>query len=308
MGLKFGLLGTGHWAVETHGAALAAHPDAVLAGVWGRDFAKAEVLAERCGTTAYKDVDELLADVDAVAIALPPDVQAEQALRAAQAGRHLLLEKPVALSTSVADQLMVEIESRELASVVFFTHRFSDNVENFMAKASESTWQGVRATLFSSIFQDGNPFGESPWRREKGGLWDVGPHVLSVVLPVLGPVTEVSALSGPRDTVHMLTRHADGAVGSFAVTLDAPPKARTFDVFLHGDHGWVPVPKGDREPVEAFGSAIDRLLAQVSQGSQEPCDVRFGREVVATLEAAERSLWSKQVEPVSEAPGGVPRA
>src|SRR5699024_8181894 len=85
MGLKFGLLVTGHWAVDTHGPTLAAHPAAVLAGVWGRDFAKAEVLAERCGTTAYKDVDELLADVDAVAIALPPDVQAEQALRAAQA-------------------------------------------------------------------------------------------------------------------------------------------------------------------------------------------------------------------------------
>ena len=53
---------------------------------------------------------------------------------------------------------------------------------------------------------------------------------------------------------------------------------------------------------------IDRLLAQVSKSGQEPCDVRFGREVVATLEAAERSLWSKQVEPVNEAPGGVPRA
>ena len=203
---------------------------------------------------------------------------------------------------------MVETESRELASIVFFTHRFSDNVEAFVAETAKSTWQGVRATLFASIFQEGNPFGGSPWRREKGGLWDVGPHVLSVVLPVLGPVTEVSALSGPRDTVHMLTRHTDGAVGSFAVTLDAPPEAQTFDVSLHGDRGWVPVPNGDRGPVEAFGSAIDRLLTQVAEGSGDPCDVRFGRDVVATLEAAERSLWSGQIEPVSEAPGGVPRA
>lgn len=301
-------MGTGHWAAQTHGAALDAHPDAVLAGVWGRDHTKAKALAERYGSTAYKDVDALLADVDAVAVALPPDVQAELALRAARADRHVLLDKPVALATSAADQLMVEVESRELASVVFFTHRFSDNVEEFVAEAAKSTWQGVRATLFASIFQDGNPFGASPWRREKGGLWDVGPHVLSVVLPVLGPVTEVSALSGPRETVHVLTRHVDGAVGSFAVTLDAPPKAQVFDVSLHGERGWVPVPNGDRGPVEAFGSAIDRLLAQVAGERGDPCDVRFGRDVVATLAAAERSLWSGQVEPVSEAPGGVPGA
>ena len=71
MGLKFGLLGTGHWAVETHGAALAAHPDAALAGVWGRDFAKAEVLAERWGTTAYKDVDEVVRVCQEAGLARP---------------------------------------------------------------------------------------------------------------------------------------------------------------------------------------------------------------------------------------------
>lgn len=308
MGLRFGLLGTGHWAAEVHGAALSAHPDATLTGVWGRDHAKAKTLAKRYATEAYEDVDALLADVDAVAIALPPDVQAELALRAARAGKHLLLDKPVALSTSVADQLLVEVESRELASVVFFTHRFSDGVEEFVKETEQETWHGVQATLFASIFRPDNPFGASPWRREKGGLWDVGPHVLSVVLPVLGPVLEVTALSGPRSTTHVLTRHTSGAVGTYAVTLDAPEEAQNFSVSLHGDRGWVPVPDGDRGPVEAFGAAIDRLLSQVEGEVGDPCDVRFGRDVVATLEAAERSLWSGQVERVSEAPGALPRA
>ena len=73
------------WAAETHAAALAAHPDAEFVGVWGRDPAKVDALAGRYGVGAYHDVDALFADVDAVAAALPPDVQADLAVRAATA-------------------------------------------------------------------------------------------------------------------------------------------------------------------------------------------------------------------------------
>ncbi|GHC71154.1 oxidoreductase [Nocardiopsis terrae] len=309
MGLRFGLLGTGHWARETQGAALAAHPEAALTGVWGRDPAKAAALAARLGTRPYEDVDALIADVDAVAIALPPDVQGELALRAARAGRHLLLDKPVALATEAADAIVAETEARGLASVVFFTSRFSDTVNDFLAgAAADGGWHGVRATLFASIFQPGNPYGASPWRRAKGGLWDVGPHVLSVVLPVLGPVEEVTAVRGPRDSTHVLTRHRDGAVGSLSVTLDAAPEANTFAVDLYGEHGWRPVPAGDRSAVEAFGTAVDRLSDQVRGGPGDPCDVRFGREVVAVLAAAEASAGTGRTVRVPEAAGSGPTA
>lgn len=304
MGLRFGLLGTGYWAAETHGAALDAHPGATLVGVWGRDATKTATLAERYGIRAHDDVDALLSEVDAVAIALPPDVQAELALRAARAGKHLLLDKPVALSSAVADELAAEVEARGLASVVFFTNRFSDNVEEFVrAAAAQGGWNGVRATLFASIFQPGNPFGASPWRKERGGLWDVGPHVLSVVLPLLGPVTRVTAMAGPRDTAHLLTQHESGAVGSFAVTVDAAPEAQKFEIVLHGEQGWSTVPGGDRSAVEAFGAAIDRLAAQVDGGADDPCDVRFGRDVVAILEAAERSVTLGRAVGVDETAG-----
>jgi predicted dehydrogenase len=302
MGLRFGLLGTGYWAAETQGAALAAHPGAELAGVWGRDPAKAAVLAERYGTRAYDDAEALIADVDAVAIALPPHIQGDLALRAARAGRHLLLDKPVALSPEVADRVTAECAERGLASMVFFTNRFSDSVDGFLREAVASGgWDGARVTMFASIFQPGNPYGASPWRREKGGLWDIGPHALSVVLPVLGPVEEVTAMVGPRDTAHVLTRHRDGGVGSFALTLDSAESARTFEVALHGEHGWATVPGGDRSAVEAFGNAVDRLLAQVDGTVGDPCDVVFGRDVVRILAAAERSARTGRTEPVDRA-------
>ncbi|MFE1167872.1 Gfo/Idh/MocA family protein [Nocardiopsis sp. NPDC058789] len=309
MGVRFGLLGTGFWASETHGAALAAHPEVTLVGVWGRDPAKAAGLAEGLGTRPYEDVDALLADVDAVAIALPPDVQGDLALRAARAGKHLLLDKPLALSVEAADAIVAETRARGLASVVFFTSRFSDTVNDFLVRAADDGgWDGVRATLFASIFQPGNPYGASPWRRERGGLWDVGPHVLSAVLPVLGPVEEVTAVAGPRDSVHVLTRHRGGAVGSLSVSLDAAPEAGAFSVDLYGAHGWRAVPGGGRSAVEAFGSAVDRLLAQLRDGPGDPCDVRFGRDVVAVLAAAQASASGGGTVRVAEATGTYPVA
>ncbi|MDX3227676.1 Gfo/Idh/MocA family oxidoreductase [Streptomyces sp. ME19-01-6] len=288
--MRFGLLGTGHWAAETQGAALAAHPEAELVGVWGRDPAKARALADRYGIRAYDRADELIADVEAVAVALPPDIQSDLALRAARAGRHLLLDKPLAFTTEDADRVVDAVEEHGLASVVFFTRRFAQPVEDFLTRAAaDGGWDGVRVTAFASIFRPGNPYGGSPWRRERGGLWDVGPHALSVLLPVLGPVAEVTAVGGPRGAAHVLLRHRSGAVGTLALTLDARPAAVAHTCDFYGEQGVAAVPDAGITPVEAFTAATDRLLRGARAGTDDPCDARFGREVVAVLEAADAS-------------------
>ena len=286
--IRFGLLGTGYWAAQTQGAAIAAHPEAELVGVWGRNRAKAESVAANLGARAFPDVDDLLAEVDAVAVALPPDVQADLAVRAANAGRHLVLDKPLAFTVAEADQVVAAVETNEVASIVFFTNRFYSNVDAFLTEAAGQKWDGARITMFASIFQPGNPYGGSLWRREKGGLWDIGPHALSAVLPVLGPVIDVVALAGPHDTSHMLLRHASGAVSTLALTLDAPPEATLFESVFYGADGHVSVPGGDGDVVAAFGAAISQLAANVKAGVIEhPCDVQFGREVVSVLESVQ---------------------
>ncbi|MEH1012919.1 Gfo/Idh/MocA family oxidoreductase [Micromonospora sp. CPCC 206060] len=287
--LRFGLFGTGHWAAQTHAAALDAHPQAELAGVWGRDPGKARSLAERHGVPAFDDMDALLDAVDAVAVALPPDVQADIAVRAATAGRHLLLDKPLALSTVDADRVVTAAAQAGVASVVFFTSRFQPNVAAFLAStAAVGGWHGAQVTMFASIFQPGSPYGRSPWRREHGGLWDVGPHALSVILPVLGRVTRVAAMDGPRGAVHLLLDHAfAGATSTVSLSLDAPPEAKRNEVLFHGENGVERVPPGDGSPVTAFGVALDQLIEEVDAGTRDHhCDVRFGREVVAVLDAA----------------------
>jgi predicted dehydrogenase len=167
--MTFGLFGTGYWATETHAAGLVAAPDARFAGVWGRDPAKAEALADRYGVRAYADVDGLLADVDAVAIALPPQVQAGLATQAAAAGKHLLLDKPIALSMPDADALLAAVTDNGVASVVFVTNRYVPAIEEALRDAvATGGWHGGRATMHASIFRPGNPYAGSAWRREKG--------------------------------------------------------------------------------------------------------------------------------------------
>lgn len=208
--MRIGLLGTGPWARTAHAPALAAHPEVEFTGVWGRRPEAAGELAALHGTRAYEDVDALLADVDAVAVALPPSVQAELAARAARAGRHLLLDKPVATTAAGARALAGAVREAEVASVVFFTTRFQPATEAWIAEQSaRGGWFTARAEWLGAVFTGDSPYAASPWRREKGALWDVGPHALSVLLPVLGDVTRVRAAGrGPGDTVHGVLEHA----------------------------------------------------------------------------------------------------
>jgi predicted dehydrogenase len=292
MALRFGLLGTGHWAREVHAAALAAHEDADFIGVWGRNPANAAALAGRYGVRAFSDLDELLEAVDAVAISLPPDVQAELAVRAAGAGRHLLLEKPLALSLDDARRVVDAAETAKVSSVVFFTARFQPVVATWLEEVrGAGEWHGAHATWFGSITDPSSPYAGSQWRHRKGALWDVGPHALALTMPVLGPVERVTAGTGLGDTVHLVLGHRGGASSTVSLSLTVPAVAATSDFSAYGPQGWVVAPRGGLSVVEAFGEAIRQLTAEVAAGSTDhPCGVRFAADVVAVLDAAERFL------------------
>jgi predicted dehydrogenase len=290
--MRFGLLGTGPWAESTHATGLSEHPDAEFTGVWGRRPEAAAALAKRFGTRAYDDVDALLADTDAIAIALPPAVQAPLAARAAAAGCHLLLDKPLATTGEDARRVVEAADRAGVASVVFFTSRFDAETAAWIdAQASVDGWFTARADWLGSVFSSGDsPFAASPWRREKGALWDVGPHALSVLLPVLGDVDRVTAARGPGDTVHLVLRHVSGASSSLALSLTAPPPAAGVAVELRGAAGTVTFPPRGGGSVAAFARAIDALVTAAGTGRPHPCDARFGLAVTELLETAELSL------------------
>jgi predicted dehydrogenase len=290
--LRFGVLGTGYWAREAHATALAAHPGAELVAVWGRDPARTEAFADRFGIQGLGDLDRLLAEVDAVAVAVPPDVQAELAVRAAGAGRHLLLDKPLALSLEGAERVAAAVAANRVASLIFFTLRFLPPVAAWMERATGSGgWHGGGGAWLGTALQPGSPFAGSPWRQRKGALWDLGPHMLSLALPTLGPVERVAAGTGLGDTVHLVLHHQGGASSTLALSQTVPAAAEGIDFQLYGPQGRSAVPPFELAHLVALEEAIGQLTAMVGAGATtHPCDVRLGRDTVAVLEAAERFL------------------
>jgi len=287
--MRIGLLGTGPWAQMAHAPALAGHAEWDFAGVWGRRPDAAKELADQYGVPAYDDVDALLADVDAVAVALPPSVQAELAVRAARAGRHLLLDKPLAPTVEQGQAVVDAVREAGVASVVFFTTRFLPETEAWITEqAAAEGWFTARAEWLGSVFTSDSPFAASPWRQEKGALWDVGPHALSVLLPVLGDVRRVAAaVPGPGDTAVLVLDHVDGASSTLTLSLTAPPAAAGVAVELRGAAGVTSLPDSSGSAVSALVRAADALGEAVRTGRPHPCDAAFGQRVTEILAGAE---------------------
>ncbi|MCV2488522.1 Gfo/Idh/MocA family oxidoreductase [Geodermatophilus sp. YIM 151500] len=294
--MRFAVLGTGFWARAVHAASLAQHPDAELIGIWGRDATKAAVAGEEFGVPGTTDLQSLLDEVDAVSIAVPPDVQASLAVTAASAGRHLLLEKPIALTVPDADRVVEAVASAGVASVVFFTFRFQAATSTWLTEAGRSRLAGGAGSWLSSLA--GTPFGDSPWRGRHGALWDIGPHALSLLVPALGRVTAVQAGAGRGDTVHLVLTHASGAASTVTVTHAAAPLSEGVEFFVHGDTGRLTLLPDTASPREAHRAAVDELRAAALTGGAHPCDAAFARDVTVVLAAAQRALASGCREPV----------
>jgi predicted dehydrogenase len=288
--LRFGLVGTGHWAQVTHAPALAGAEGIEFAAVWGRNAGAARALAARHHATGYGDLGEFLAAVDGVAFSVPPDVQAGIAVRAARAGKHLLLEKPVATSAAAADALAEAVARAGVASVVFFTARFQPEFRAWLAGvAGQPGWRGGFLVWLGTAWQDASPF-NTPWRRDKGGLWDLGPHAVSMLWACLGPVAAVTADHGRADVTHLVLHHESGATSTVTVTLSAPAGAEEIGLSLWGQPGRTAAPTR-LHPLTALRVALAELAAGARSGRVDhPCDVRFGRDVVGILAAAQRQL------------------
>ncbi|WP_328991067.1 Gfo/Idh/MocA family oxidoreductase [Kribbella sp. NBC_01245] len=290
--MRFGLVGTGPWAQATHGPGLQAAEGAELVGVWGRDAAKANALGDQLGVKGYDDYGQLLESVDALAFAVPPAVQATMAMEAAAIGKHLLLDKPVADTAEDAAALADEVAKEGLATVVFFTDRFNPEVRAWFAEAEQTGgWKGGWTRMLASLDAPGNPYANSPWRREqRGALWDVGPHALSNLTAVLGPITGLTAVSGEGDLVHLVLKHDGGATSTASLSLSAPPEGSNFDTGFWGSGGVISPPERSTPVVECFSLAVTELIAAAESGDSHPTDVVFGAQVAALLAGAEAQL------------------
>jgi predicted dehydrogenase len=139
--------------------------------------------------------------------------------------------------------------------------------------------------------QPDNPFGASPWRQERGALWDTGPHALSTLTGCLGPIVSVVAVGGERDLVTLAIRHETDALSTATLTQFAPPGAAGFEAAVWGESGlsYMP-PRPDDAVVDAYRTATEELIAAAGARRSHELDVSFGTRVVELIADAQGQL------------------
>lgn len=294
--LRVGLVGGGPWARGVHGPAIAAHPATALTGVWTRRPEQAESLAADLGSAAYGDLDALFADVDIVALAVPPKVQGGLAVRAAAAGRHLVCEKPLAETLDGAREVADAVDRAGVHSSIVLTLRHAPDVQKWLA-GMPMTPPGpdtVGSARWLSGALLGGPYAASGWRAEQGALLDVGPHLIDLLGAALGPVTAVSwVFRDDPDLWRFGLVHAGGARSTVTTSLALPVDPTESEFAVFGGAGVHRLPGRVWDARSSYAGLLDELVAAVRGSGPAPAlDAAHGvalQEILDEVRAAARS-------------------
>lgn len=282
--LRMGLVGAGPWAHKVHGPGIAAHPRTELVATWARRPEAAAQVAALGGATAYTDFDDMLEHVDAVAFAVPPSVQAELAIRAAAAGKHLVLEKPVAPDVAAAEKLVAAVEASGVVSMMMLTFRYAPETRAWLDDvASVDDWVGGAGRWFSGTLMD-SKYERSQWRHDGGALADIGPHVFDLLDAALGPIDRVLDARLTADTLwHITLGHENGRVSTATLSMHTPTNPAVTDFAVHGPSGFR-VFDASGDATERYRVLLDDFVGLVDNGQAEhPLDVRRGLHIQRLL-------------------------
>jgi predicted dehydrogenase len=288
--LRIGLIGAGPWARMVHAPAIAAYPGTELVSVWARRSDAAAELAAAHGARVAADPDELIGAVDAVAFAVPPGVQAEIAVRAAAAGRHLVLEKPIGATVADAERLAGAVADAGVAALVLLTLRYAPEIIDWLGAArATGGWATGTAAWYGGGLLAG-PYSTSPWRQERGAVADVGPHTLDLLDAAIGPIVDVvAARHSASDVWQLVLAHEGGATSTAGLSLGLPVEPAVVEVVLYGAAGRLPMPKRVTSSVDCYGTLLDDLLGMLHSGQYEHrCDVARGLHLQRLIDKAER--------------------
>ena len=323
--IRVAVFGAGAWGIN-HVRVLAGEPRGALAGVADPyPRARARAAAAAPGVPCVADPDELLArpDVDAVVLATPAPTHARLALAAFERGKHVLIEKPLALD--LADAVRVaEAGARSgrvgMVGHVMLYHPAVGKLRAMLASGS----LGALHYLFSTRVNLGR------LRQDESALWSFGPHDLSMIDFLLEQEPESVAARGQsvlqrgiEDVVFLTLRFATGQMAHVHLSwlnprkerrltlvcsqkmvefddvtqdklriydrgYDRPPEFADFAKYLTLRDGDVFIPKVPMD--EPLRLELRHFLDCIDARSQPVSDLAHGVRVIRTLAAAERSL------------------
>lgn len=322
---RIAVIGAGPWGMN-HVRAVAAEPSAVLASVVDHDPAARERVASMLSVPQlHDDPDRVLADssVDAVIIATPAPSHAALACAALEAGKHVLVEKPLALS--LADAQLVEEAASRTGRVAMVGHLMVFHPALARIRELLATPAPGRLRYIHSIRANLGRI-----RREESVLWSFGPHELSMLDFLLGMQPTRVAAHGRciaqaevEDVVFVTLEYATGELAHLHLSRvhphkervldlvcerqllrfddvsqdklriferghEQPPKFTHFDEFLTLSDGAVHVPQLAME--EPLRLQLRHFVHCITHREAPVTDISSGVRTVEILAAAQRSL------------------
>jgi predicted dehydrogenase len=236
--IRIGLMGPGSIADQKLIPALNSLPGAVFWSVLGRDSTRAQAFADkhkaRASVSAHTDLVAFLSDpdLDAVIIASPDKLHAEQALACAAAGKHVFIEKPLATNLVDADRVVAAFAEAGLELAVGYHLRFHEGHKQLAAKIAKGDLGRILHIHVNWSYKSA----PDDWRNkpETGRWWSlaaVGTHALDLAVwlagPACGGVVSVEATcntdlhGGPHDeSAVVLVRFASGATATVVTNMN----------------------------------------------------------------------------------------
>lgn len=197
-----------------------------LVAVVDPDVERATAAAAPTGAWPVASVDEVLGDIDAAVVAVPTPAHLETAVRLAEAGIHLLVEKPLARTSAEAAEIVAAAERAGITLAVGHVERFNAAVAELPTLLDRPVHVG-----FSRI----SPY--SPRVRE-GVVFDLMIHDLDILRWLLGPGTSIHEVCGVRRAIHGTTedlavvsvRTNDGPTATFTTSRLGQQKIRSVEI------------------------------------------------------------------------------
>jgi len=198
--LRVGVVGLGIWG-RNHAALYSNYPRSELAVVCDTDETRARAIASKYGCAWTTDVRQAAKQCDAIAVATPDFAHTEPALAVIDAGKHVLIEKPLATSTKEALQIWAAADAAGVVNMVDFHLRWSPDY----LLISDAIKKGDLGALYMAYIRISNAVDVAmqwlPWSNRSGPEWFLLPHILDLMVWILEETPKSVFARGARNIV-----------------------------------------------------------------------------------------------------------
>ena len=204
MTIRWGILGCGDVARRRVATAIQQNPDSILQAVCRRNQQKLQQFCDDFEVPdSYTDSQQLLdaTNIDAVYVATPVYLHQPQTLLAAQQGKHVLVEKPMAMSVNECESMIEVCQQNQVKLGVAYYRRFYPVITRIgEILASGEVGQPLSVTAVTATPFNFQPGDDGYWRvlKEEGGggaLMDIGSHRIDLFQHLFGPIGEVAGFT-----------------------------------------------------------------------------------------------------------------